>query len=238
MSDASPVRTSALLASLDWLDHAFLPAGMAPPEEIACGHQRHTATVVMAEEAFPRKQREADAVIATGPRPVAVYTADCLPVLIADTRQRNVAAVHAGLKGALAGVLPQAIDRLIEAGATPDSLFAAIGPAIAPCCYELGEEMLNTILVNPLATAPRWFTLQPLNKQAVRPQARAAPQGVWFDLPALGRQMLLDRGIPAAQIDILPVCTYCCAEAQSSYRRNTHFSDGYALRYSWIRRKA
>ena len=54
MSDASPVRTSALLASLDWLDHAFLPAGMAPPEEIACGHQRHTATVVMAEEAFPR----------------------------------------------------------------------------------------------------------------------------------------------------------------------------------------
>ena len=181
MSDASPVRTSALLASLDWLDHAFYRRAWRR-RKITCGHQRHTATVVMAEEAFPRKQREADAVIATGPRPVAVYTADCLPVLIADTRQRNVAAVHQGLKGALAGVLPQAIDRLIEAGATPDSLFAAIGPAIAPCCYELGEEMLNTILVNPLATAPRWFTLQPLNKQAVRPQARAAHQGVWFDL--------------------------------------------------------
>lgn len=238
MSDLSPVRTSALLSSLGWLDHAFLPAGAAPPEEAAGGLQRHTATVVTAEEAFPRKQREADGVIATGTRPVAVYTADCLPVLIADARQRNVAAVHAGLKGALAGILPQAVGKLLEAGATPDSLFVAIGPAIAPCCYELGEEMLNTILANPLATAPRWFSVQPINERAVRPQARAVNQGAWFDLPALGKQMLLDKGIPAAQIDVLPVCTYCCAEAQSSYRRNTHYADGYALRHAWIQRKA
>ncbi|ARJ42376.1 hypothetical protein B1H58_10325 [Pantoea alhagi] len=237
MQNAAPVRTSALLTSLGWLDHAFLPAGIAPPEEIACGHQRHSPTVVMSEEAFPRKQCEADGVIATDPRPVAVYTADCLPVLIADTRQHHVAAVHAGLKGALAGVLPAAVNRLLALGATPESLFVAIGPAIAPCCYELGQDVLGTIISNPRVTAPQWFSTQPINLHAVRPQAEAKNQGIWFDLPALGRQMLLDMKIPAAQIEVLPVCTYCSAEPQSSYRRNAHFSDGYALRYSWIQRR-
>ncbi|GLR08161.1 hypothetical protein COO59_07830 [Mixta theicola] len=238
MQNATPVRKSTLLASLDWLEHAFLPAGMAPPEETACGHQRHTSTVIMSEEAFPRKQCEADGVIATDSRPVAVYTADCLPVLIADTRRHHVAAVHAGLKGALAGVLPQAVNRLFDLGATPESLFVAIGPAIAPCCYELGQDMLSTITTNPRVTAPQWSATQPVNPHAVRLQAQATSKGIWFDLPALGRQMLLDMKIPAAQIDVLPVCTYCNAEPQSSYRRNSHFSDGYALRYSWIQRRA
>lgn len=237
MQTDSPLRTSSLLASLGWLDHAFLPAGSAPPDEAACGHQRHSPTVVMAEEAFPRKACEADGVIATNMRPVAVYTADCLPVLIADTRHHQVAAVHAGLKGALAGVLQQAVRRLCESGATPDSLVAAIGPAIAPCCYELGEEMLTVFAANPRVTAPRWSATQPVNPRAIRPQAQATTAGIWFDLPALGRQMLLDMKIPAAQIDLLPVCTYCQAEPRSSYRRNTHFADGYALRYSWIQRR-
>lgn len=237
MQNAFPVRTSPLLASLGWLDHAFLPAGMAPPAEAASGHQRHTPTVVMSEEAFPPKRCEADGVIAVDTRPVAVYTADCLPVLIADTRHHHVAAVHAGLKGALAGVLDQAVKQLCDLGATPERLFVAIGPAIAPCCYELGEDMLETITANPRVTAPGWFSSQPINPQAVRSQARATHQGIWFDLPGLGKQMLLDMKIPAAQIDVLPVCTYCSAEPQSSYRRNTHFSDGYALRYAWIQRR-
>ena len=237
MQTSSPIRTSALLTSLGWLDHAFLPAGMEPPEAAACGHQRHSATVVMAEEAFPRRECEADGVIAIDSRPAAVYTADCLPVLIADARRHHVAAVHAGLKGALAGVLQQAVTQLYQLGATPESLFVAIGPAIAPCCYELGENMLNELSANPLVTAPRWFSTAPRNQRAIRPQAKANTRGIWFDLPALGNQMLLDMKIPAAQIDVLPVCTYCTAEPQSSYRRNTHFSDGYALRYSWIQRR-
>lgn len=237
MQKGSPVQTSDLLASLGWLEHAFLPAGVLPPEETACGHQRHSATVVMSEAAFPRKQCEADGVIAIDSRPVAVYTADCLPVLIADTRRHHVAAVHAGLKGTLAGVLQQAVAKLLDFGATPQSLVVAIGPAIAPCCYELGEDMLGKITGNPLVSAPRWFSAQPHNERAVRPQAQATQHGIWFDLPDLARQMLLAMGIPAAQIDVLPVCTYCSAEPQSSYRRNSHVSDGYALRYSWIQRR-
>ncbi|MCU5771789.1 polyphenol oxidase family protein [Erwiniaceae bacterium BAC15a-03b] len=228
-------RSSALLAGLGWVEHAFLPAGATPPAEATWAHQRHSADVVLAEETTPAKSRDADGVIAVDQRAVAVYTADCLPVLIADDRMHHVAAVHAGLKGALSGVLYSAVQRLIALGATADSLYIAIGPSIGSCCYELGKEVLEKM---PLLGQPvRWHPQQPVNPQAVRPQAAGTTGGIWFDLPALAQQMLQQMGIPAAQIDTVPVCTYCMAEPQSSYRRNTHFAEGYAARYSWIQRQ-
>ncbi|QKJ88742.1 polyphenol oxidase family protein [Paramixta manurensis] len=237
MHSATHSRSSALLDSLGWVEHAFLPAGERPAEHTAFAHQRHTATVVLDAEAFPPKSHEADGVISITTRPVAVYTADCLPILIADTRQRHVAAVHAGLKGALAGVIGSAVERLLTLGATADSLYAAIGPAIGPCCYELGRDVLDKMQENPRVITPTWQEMQPLNPHAVRPQACGNNSGVWFDLAGLGRQMLQQAGIPARQIDVLEVCTYCMAEPNASYRRNTHFNHGYASRFSWIGRR-
>lgn len=234
-----PFRRSSLLDTLGWVDHAFQDAGVPPPSDAAYGHQRHSATVVLDHENVPAKSCVSDGVIGVTTRPVAVYTADCLPVLIADARQHHVAAVHAGLKGALAGVLFSAVERLKALGATNDSLFVAIGPAIMPCCYELGEDILSEIQQNRyLQQPPRWEVEQPHNIRTVRPQAQARQQGIWFDLPGLGRQMLMQMGIPAAHIELLNICTYCMAETGSSYRRNTHFDSGYHSRYSWIRRTA
>lgn len=231
-------RSSTLLAGLGWVEHAFLPSGAPPPEESAWAHQRHSADVVLDEQAIPVKSCDADGVIGITPRPVAVYTADCLPVLIADDRMRHVAAVHAGLKGALGGVLFSAIDRLIALGASAQSLHVAIGPAIGPCCYELGHDVLEEMQRNPLLKqTPPWHQQQPHNPQAIRPQAQANSQGIWFDLPGLARQMMRQRGIPDGQIETLEVCTYCMAEPRSSYRRNSHFAEGYAARYSWIQRR-
>lgn len=236
-SDTENSRYSSLLAGLGWLEHAFLPAGVAPPDNSAFAHQRHSAVVVQDEQAVPAKSCDADGVIGVTTRPVAVYTADCLPVLIADDRMHHVAAVHAGLKGTLAGVLFSAIDQLLALGARSDSLHIAIGPAIGPCCYELGHDLVDEMQNNALLQqTPPWQQQQPRNQRAVRPQALAHHQGIWFNLPGLASQMLQQRGIPAAQIEILEVCTYCMAERRSSYRRNTHFSDGYASRYSWIQR--
>lgn len=233
------IRYSSKLAALDWLEHAFLPAGTLPPQGCAFAMQRHSATAIQAEATFPPKSADADAVISNGALAAAVYTADCLPVLIADTRQHQVAAVHAGLKGALAGVLYSTVERLKAQGARTEDLWVAIGPAIAPCCYELGEDILAQIQANPLLQqAARWYPQRPVNPLAVRPQATAHQQGIWFDLPQLGKQMLEQQGIPAAQIDLLNICTYCMAEPQSSYRHNSHHQDGYASRYAWIRRKA
>ena len=232
------IPRSPLLDSLEWLDYAFQSAGEPPPADAAYGHQRHSATVVTDSENIPPKSCESDGVIGCGTRPVAVYTADCLPVLFADRQQRIVAAVHAGLRGTLAGVLTRAVEKLGEMGCEPRDLVVAIGPAMGPCCYELAEPQLAEIAQNP-AFAPglRWHRDQPVNSLAQRPQASAHQQGVWFDLPALATQLLVNAGVPATQIDNVNVCTYCMAEGGSSYRFNTHHGSGYRSRYSWIRRR-
>ncbi len=232
--------TSSLLSAPDWLDHRFLPAGEQPPETSIYNHQRHSARVLLDSEALPVKSQHADGLIAGGTRPVAVYTADCLPVLIADTRTQQVAAVHAGLNGALGGVLINAIHRLYSRGATPDSLLIAIGPSIGCCCYELGEDRLAEIRQqNPANVTPllACSTQQSVNPQAVRPQAVATTQGIWFDLPLLAKRMAIREGVPEAQIELSGICTYCMAEEQASYRRNSHFRHGYQQRFSWIKRR-
>lgn len=229
---------SPLLSRLTWLDHTFQVAGERPPEESIYNHQRHSATAVLDTEALPVKSREADGLIGTGMRPVAVYTADCLPVLIADSRQKQVAAVHAGLNGALSGILVNTLRLLIQRGATPESLLVAVGPAIGPCCYELGEERLARIeqetpdLLPLLAVTPS----QPKNRAARRPQAAGTTQGRWFDLPLLAKRLAMREGVPEANIELSQICTYCMAEEQASYRRNTHFQHGYQQRFSWIRK--
>ena len=229
---------STLLDSLAWLDYAFQAAGDPPPADAAYGHQRHSAIVVTDVENRPPKSCESDGIISTGSRPVAVYTADCLPVLFADAQRKVVAAVHAGLQGTLAGVLTRAVETLQQQGSDPQNLWVAIGPAMGPCCYELGEPQLAEMQRRPpLAGWLRWQRNQPVNPLAQRPQATARQQGVWFDLPALATQMLLQAGVPQQQIENVNVCTYCMAESGSSYRHNTHFARGYHSRYSWIRRR-
>lgn len=226
---------SALLDGFSWLEYAFQPAGQPVPPDAAYGQQRHSAHVVLASQNLPPKSCESDGLIGEHHLPVAVYTADCLPVLFVDPQQQQVAAVHAGLQGTLGGVLNSAIDALIERGASCETLHVAIGPAIGPCCYELGKDLITRMQDRDDLPPLPWSAQQPLNTQAIRPQARAQQQGIWFDLPQLARSMLLQRGIEAEHIDVLGVCTYCMAESQSSYRYNTHFDSGYQSRFSWIR---
>ncbi|WP_292977250.1 polyphenol oxidase family protein [Pantoea sp. UBA4549] len=228
---------SALLDSLTWLEYAFQPAGLPAPEAAAYGHQRHSARVVLSGQNRPPKSCESDGVIAEDSHPVAVYTADCLPVLFADPEQQQVAAIHAGLNGTLNGILQSALDALLARGASLDTLCVAIGPAIGPCCYELGDDRIWQMQQRSDLPPLQWTAQQPVNLQAVRPQAQAQQQGVWFSLPGLARSILLQHGLGAAQIDVAEVCTYCMAEAGSSYRRNTHFDCGYQSRFSWIRRR-
>lgn len=236
---SSPYR-SPLLSQFDWLDHAFMPAGMRPAEGTCYNQQRHSARVILDVDALPVKSQEADGLIGTGRAAVAVYTADCLPILLADSRQQQVAAVHGGLKGILGGVLSNAIRQLCERGATPDSLFIAIGPAIGPCCYELGHDVLTQARQNDphrLAALMSWSEQPVVNPLAQRAQARGTTGGIWFDLPLLAARIARREGVPEAQIEQASICTYCMAEEQASYRRNSHFQQGYQQRFSWIAKR-
>ncbi len=230
---------SRLLDSLNWAEYDFMPAGVDPPKQCIYGHQNHSATVLMDYQSIPPKSQEGDAVISTGNHPVGVYTADCLPILFADCQHHHVAAAHGGLCGVVAGIHLNTMEKLCQLGATPGTLLMIIGPAIGPCCYELGQDMITRIQQQPLpagiADTLPWLQQQPHNPSAVRPQAKARQNGVWFDLPQLARQMAECWGLPAQNIEQLNICTYCNEQTHGSYRRNTHFSQGYHSRFSWIR---
>jgi polyphenol oxidase len=106
------------------------------PSEWAYLNQVHGATVL--EATHPGLLGDGDAIVVYNPGiPVMVATADCVPVILEAKGAACV--VHAGWRGASAGVLQAAIDTMAEAGQHP--VRAAIGPAIGPCCYEVGEEV-------------------------------------------------------------------------------------------------
>src|SRR5207249_1439998 len=73
---------------------------------------------------------------------VAVFSADCVPVLLYDPEGRRVAAVHAGWRGTVQGVAGAAVDALRNEGGEPEHFLAAIGPSIGPCCYEVDKPVI------------------------------------------------------------------------------------------------
>lgn len=73
--------------------------------------------------------------------PLAVMAADCVPVLLADARRGVVAAVHAGRKGLLVGVVEVAVGTMLDLGCIREDVVCAVGPAIGACCYEVGDDV-------------------------------------------------------------------------------------------------
>src|SRR5947209_19481299 len=116
--------------------HALLPGA-----ELAIVHQIHSAEVVVAEQAWPQDQRpRADAMVTNRPNLLlGILTADCAPVLFADSTAGVVGAAHAGWRGALAGVTDATIAAMEELGARRESIHAAVGPCIEQPSYEVDE---------------------------------------------------------------------------------------------------
>jgi len=140
-------------------------------------------------------------------RPLAVFTADCVALVVADPTCPVLAVAHAGWRGTVRGIAGRLVAALVQqAGARPDRLHAAIGPSIGPCCYEVDEPVMT-----PLRTAfptmwDRW----------VRP---GAPERWWLDLWAANVDQLEAAGIPGAAISRPALCTGCRPDLFFSYRK-------------------
>ena len=167
-------------------------------------HGIRIATVIEPPDAVP----EADGLLtATAGLAVGVTTADCVPLLLLEGRARVAAAVHAGWRGTLAGIVIEAVAAVrARTPAAPGDLRAAIGPAAGPCCYEVGpevraafEDRYGAAFVAPAFTTPR-----------LRPH---------LDLRLLVRAQLEASGLAASAIQTLGPCTVCDS-AYASYRRD------------------
>jgi YfiH family protein len=134
------------------LAEAVAAAGAPLPLEVP--RQVHGIRVLEASG----DRHEADGLVTTTPgRVVGVVTADCVPVLLVDRATRIAAAVHAGWRGAAGGVLEAAMGEMRARGAEAAHIEAAVGPAVGPCCYEVGGDVRAAFVARAGdATAAAW----------------------------------------------------------------------------------
>ena len=156
---------------------------------LCTNYQVHSARAISLEEdwhaGLPASQGDALVTPLQGVM-CGALSADCAPVLLADPEARVVAAVHAGWRGALDGVTDFAIIAMMDHGAEPRRIRAAIGPCIGPASYEVGLEFLERFVAADPANA-RFFA------------AGASPQKRQFDLPGYVLARLTAAGVFAAE---------------------------------------
>jgi YfiH family protein len=174
---------------------------------------------------------KADALITSTPGLLlGVQTADCVPILLADTRRSVVAAIHAGWRGTLARIAVKTLGRMcMEFGTRPRDVVAALGPAIGRCCYEVGPEVAQAFAAQ-FSSAADWFD-GPFEQLAhgeeplwlpwltmMPPGHVPPPPRVQLDLRASNRWQLADAGVPEKQIAVSDLCTACRTDLLFSYR--------------------
>ncbi|HFD14848.1 MAG TPA: peptidoglycan editing factor PgeF [Rhodospirillales bacterium] len=180
-----------------------------PPEHLLSARQVHGTGCLVAEDPWPLARRpEGDALLCRRPGlAVGVVTADCAPVLLADPVARRVAAVHAGWRGLLAGVLEETVRRLRDLGSRPEDLRAAVGPCIGAASYEVGPELHDAFLAADPAHE-RFFSARPQSDRLL------------FDLAGCCRHVLLRAGLHADRVEVLGHDTFAEEERFFSYRRS------------------
>jgi polyphenol oxidase len=179
------------------------------PERLATPYQIHSAEAAVVAEPWPVGQGPKLDALATN-RPgiaIGVGTADCAPLLLADSQARVVGAAHAGWKGALTGVLEAAVEAMERLGAHRERIVAVIGPTISQAAYEVGPEFVSRFGSDDSANA-RFF----------EPSARLGH--ALFDLPGYILARLEVFGVGHAAD--LGLCTYRHEDRFFSYRRATH----------------
>ncbi len=182
-----------------------LDLGRAP---LATLQQIHSDRIHIIKESQEQgNQTEGDALI-TQIRglAVAVQTADCLPILMADPESRIAAVVHSGWKGTLARILQKTVLKMAQVfGSNPAKLIAAVGPGIRACCFEVGEEV-----------AKLFEQEYPGCRLAVPVNGR--PGKSFLDLSKALEIQLNQAGVDPANSHDLRLCTRCNVRDFFSYR--------------------
>ncbi len=194
--------------------------------------QFHSNLVIdaSAADAFRPAPRRADGQISDVPGLLlAVQTADCIPVLVADRRQRIVAAFHAGWRGTVKRIVETGVGRLrLAYGSRPADLIAAIGPGASACCYSVGEEVLSEFesqftyareLFHEVFSSDPVRTKYPMLFLTQRaPGHSSIGPSLHVDLIEANRRQLLACGLSPRSVRVVGGCTQCQGELFFSHR--------------------
>ncbi|MDQ6673694.1 MAG: peptidoglycan editing factor PgeF [Chloroflexota bacterium] len=172
------------------------------PTDLFAAYQVHGRVVTLVEPDTQSRPR-CDVLATRSPaRTLMLRFADCTPVLLADPQRRAIAAVHAGWRGSAVRAAGAAVEALRDAfGSRPEDIVAGIGPAIGPCCYVVGQDVVDAF--------------------GDRPDLFSADQaGTRLDLWEANRQALVEAGVAADRIELAGICTRCEADRFFSHRAN------------------
>jgi YfiH family protein len=179
--------------------------------ELVTLHQVHSATAVPVSVAWGDARPQADGMATRTPGiALGILTADCAPVLFADSQARVIGAAHAGWKGALGGIVESTLAAMEELGAARANIAAAIGPCIAQANYEVGAEFRDTFLKADAANAAFFI-------------ASDRAEHFRFDLEGYVRDRLRRAGL--RDVKGLSADTYAREADFFSFRRATHRSE-------------
>ena len=132
---------------------------------------------------------------------LTILTADCVPILLYDTKQEVVAAVHAGWKGTESKIVAKTVLKMQERfDSKVEDIIAAVAPSIGRCCYEVGEDVAKHFF-----DTPKGFTKK--------------GEKFMLDLPYINKYQLLSVGLKESNIEMSGVCTACEVEEYFSYRK-------------------
>jgi polyphenol oxidase len=180
-------------------------AGLAM-DRIAWGWQVHGGDVARVDA--PGFAGRVDVLVTTVRGvPLAIFTADCLAIVLVDVEAPALALAHVGWRGTVRGATQAAVAAIVAAGARPERIRAAISPSIGPCCYEVDAPVTEAF---ESAYPDRW-------RAWTRPGRD--PSHVMLDLWAANVALLEAAGLSPAHIDDPRLCTACHRETFYSYRR-------------------
>lgn len=202
--DSENVYRAKVLEEIPWLEHGFgtrLSLQWPGTADLATVQQIHSDKVLIAKRIG--SAGGGDALISNQPGiTLSVRTADCLPILMADTRNRAVAAVHAGWRGTILEIVPKTVQAMAEQfGTHPDDLVIAIGPGIGACCFEVGPEVA-------------------IQFAKLFPERTDLDQQTKVDLVETNLRLLRRNGGSVRQIATSGQCTCCRSDLFHSYRRD------------------
>jgi polyphenol oxidase len=219
----------ALTAETKQRDAAKKQKKESKPLPLVTLRQIHS-DIIHSIEASPESQLVGDGLVTATPGLLlAIQTADCLPIILADPKRKAMGVFHAGWRGTLKRIVEKGVGMMRQLfGTNPGDLRAAIGPGIHGCCYEVGEELRDKF-ESQFAYAGKLFReakeSDPVREKypllfltARAPGHGELPKKIFLDLVEANRQQLLSVGVPAKNIDASDFCTNCRTDLLFSYR--------------------
>ncbi len=148
-----------------------------------------------------------DAFIVAEPQLVpVVLTADCVPIILYDIRQKIAAVIHAGWRGTVHKITSTVITEMVRMGCSPQYIYAAIGPSAGPCCYEVGKDVFDAFLYSFGNIATSFFS----------PHTPPYTLNLW----KANEYLLICHGILPEHIETAELCTICNPHLFFSSRYN------------------